>query len=302
MKHIIGILDSSLNEVAKYTYDSWGKVLSITDENGEEITDSSHIGIENPFRYRGYWYDTETGLYYLQSRYYNPEWGRFLNADNMMNDTLLGKNLYAYCENNPINNIDPDGHIVISISTLLTVATVALGVMIVYTVIGIALDVASNISFDFAIGSSNKVKSEPTDIIATIAASSSSGKNSNNDGFDKKLNSKIKSAKKNSANSGGYNSFSNLKKAVGSPGKGNEWHHIVEQCQIKKSGLDVQMIQNKNNIISVSKGVHRKISGYYANTKLGFTEGLSVRNWLAGQSYETQYDFGLSILKMFGGL
>lgn len=127
-------------------------------------------------------------------------------------------------------------------------------------------------------------------------------KNSNNDGFDKKLNSKIKSAKKNSANSGGYNSFSNLKKAVGSHGKGNEWHHIVEQCQIKKSGLDVQLIQNKNNIISVSRGVHRQISGYYSSiSKSGFTNGVTVRNWLSNQSFETQYQFGINILKMFGG-
>ncbi|MPM62377.1 hypothetical protein SDC9_109248 [bioreactor metagenome] len=69
----------------------------------------------NPIRYRGYYYDTETGLYYLQSRYYNPEWGRFLNADDMQTltlsqDDILVTNLFAYCVNNPVNNSDPSGY------------------------------------------------------------------------------------------------------------------------------------------------------------------------------------------------
>jgi len=69
---IIGILDSNLQEVVKYTYDSWGKVLTITDAQDNPITDESNIGHINPYRYRGYRYDKETELYYLQSRYYNP--------------------------------------------------------------------------------------------------------------------------------------------------------------------------------------------------------------------------------------
>ena len=58
--------------MVKYTYDTWGKVLSVTDANGTLITDTNHIGHRNPIRYRGYYYDVETGLYYLQSRYYDP--------------------------------------------------------------------------------------------------------------------------------------------------------------------------------------------------------------------------------------
>ena len=72
---IIGILDSSHNIVAKYKYDSWGKVISITDCNGYDISnDINNIANINPFRYRSYYYDSETELYYLNSRYYNPEW------------------------------------------------------------------------------------------------------------------------------------------------------------------------------------------------------------------------------------
>ena len=65
----------------------------------------------NPFRYRGYYYDAETGFYYLQSRYYNPAWGRFLNADAYISSTgtLIGFNMYTYCENDPINYYDPNG-------------------------------------------------------------------------------------------------------------------------------------------------------------------------------------------------
>jgi RHS repeat-associated protein len=103
---ITGILDGAGNQIASYTYDSWGKLVSI----GGVLADS--VGVKNPYRYRGYRYDTETGLYYLQSRYYNPEWGRFLNADAIAGAVgeLLGANVYAYAGNNPVNLIDKDGN------------------------------------------------------------------------------------------------------------------------------------------------------------------------------------------------
>ena len=113
---IIGIYDSNYHLIATYVYDSWGKILSIKDSSGNEITDSSHIAIINPFRYRSYYYDEETKLYYLNARYYNPEWGRFLNADSIiytMNN--IGYNLFCYVENNPINNKDPNGNVAIPI-------------------------------------------------------------------------------------------------------------------------------------------------------------------------------------------
>lgn len=112
---IIGILDSNLNEIATYEYDSYGNVLSIKDSNGNEITDKTNIAIINPYRYRSYYYDEETKLYYLNSRYYNPLWGRFINADKYIStDTgLLGYNMYSYCNNNPIMYIDADGHAIL---------------------------------------------------------------------------------------------------------------------------------------------------------------------------------------------
>jgi len=106
-------LNQSRQLRAHYTYDSWGNTISITDRvaGGREITDSTNIGILNQIRYRGYYLDTETGYYYLMSRYYNPEVGRFLNADGylMASNTVLSTNMYSYCENNPIIYMDYDG-------------------------------------------------------------------------------------------------------------------------------------------------------------------------------------------------
>ena len=101
---VIGLIDSANTEVVKYTYDAWGKPLSVTGSL------ANTIGYYNPFRYRGYVYDVETGLYYLRSRYYNPNWGRFVNADKIIRKSLLGYNLYSYCRNDPENNHDSSGN------------------------------------------------------------------------------------------------------------------------------------------------------------------------------------------------
>ena len=93
------IYDIDGNRVVTYNYDAWGNILSISG------TKASTIGRYNPFRYRSYYYDNETGFYYLNSRYYDPASGRFLNADGQLNDGLLGYNLFAYCENNPVSYI-----------------------------------------------------------------------------------------------------------------------------------------------------------------------------------------------------
>ena len=110
---IIQIRDQSDAVVANYTYDAWGALLSVTDENGAAITASAHIALRNPIRYRGYLYDSETGFYYVSSRYYDPEIGRWINADSVIagvGGSIQGYNMFAYCFNNPVNMSDSSGH------------------------------------------------------------------------------------------------------------------------------------------------------------------------------------------------
>ncbi len=110
---IIGLLDSNLNKIASYEYDSWGNIISIKDNNNNEITDETNIALINPYRYRSYYYDNETKLYYLNSRYYNPLWGRFINEDITVGKigTNLTHNMFSYALNNPINMEDDDGNL-----------------------------------------------------------------------------------------------------------------------------------------------------------------------------------------------
>ncbi len=110
---IIGIVNSAGAVVANYTYDSWGNHIAITDGNGNNVANNpNHIANINPFRYRGYYFDTETGLYYLQSRYYDANVGRFLNADGYVStgQGVTGNNMFAYCGNNPVNFYDSSGY------------------------------------------------------------------------------------------------------------------------------------------------------------------------------------------------
>ena len=118
-KNLLGdvdrIYDANKNLVAEYKYDAWGNHRIYT-SGGIDITENmsynSSVAKLNPFRYRGYYYDTETGLFYLTSRYYDPEIGRFINADDVSYidpETINGLNLYAYCSNNPVMGYDPNG-------------------------------------------------------------------------------------------------------------------------------------------------------------------------------------------------
>ncbi|MBS5432124.1 MAG: hypothetical protein KHX75_13800, partial [Lachnospiraceae bacterium] len=105
---ILGILDSHGTELVKYEYNSWGKLLNLTDYS------SNGLGRKNPFRFKGYYYDEELGMYYLNSRYYDPETGRFVSADDVevlktTPTALTDKNLYSYCDNNPIGRKDGTG-------------------------------------------------------------------------------------------------------------------------------------------------------------------------------------------------
>ena len=108
---ITAITDSNGTILAKYTYDVWGKPLSITDGNGNDVSaNKNHIANINPLRYRGYYYDSEMGVYYLLTRYYDPVTRRFRNADGQLNtDSLLGFNMFAYCGNNPVMYVDANG-------------------------------------------------------------------------------------------------------------------------------------------------------------------------------------------------
>jgi RHS repeat-associated protein len=103
---VLRILDCNGNAVVNYTYDPWGKPTVIGDED---------LAALNPCSYRGYDYDEETGYYYLQSRYFAPEIGRFINIDSIAclntTESLLSNNLFSYCNNNPINYNDPTGYL-----------------------------------------------------------------------------------------------------------------------------------------------------------------------------------------------
>ena len=101
---IVAILDANGNVVVSYGYDAWGAPLWCTGELAETL------GKVQPFRYRGYVFDEETGLYYLRSRYYNPQWGRFANADALIGaGKLLSHNLFAYCSNCSVCYTDASG-------------------------------------------------------------------------------------------------------------------------------------------------------------------------------------------------
>lgn len=115
MGDVIGITDNQGDELVQYEYDEWGVTKNVTSVHNTSAERS--LGYLNPLRYRGYYYDCETGLYYLQSRYYDPSICRFINADTpeyvkLQKNDYTGINSFVYCCNDPVNNADPTGYII----------------------------------------------------------------------------------------------------------------------------------------------------------------------------------------------
>ena len=143
---IIGLIDSTGEWVVEYSYDAWGKILNISGSL------AATVGQNNPLRYRGYYYDNETGLYYVSSRYYHPELGRWISADTTdildVQRDLYDKNLYAYCDNNPVMRKDIGGTFWITV-----------GIMAVGGIIGAAIGAVGSAVSQYAFNGSIDLES-----------------------------------------------------------------------------------------------------------------------------------------------
>ena len=109
--------------IGTYEYDLWGNPISVKEAAAGRDIDG--ILGKNPFRYRCYYYDTETGFYYLNSRYYDPQTRRFISADDRLAEPgarVIGYNLYTYCDNSPLGAVDYDGHFAIAIVAGVTIS------------------------------------------------------------------------------------------------------------------------------------------------------------------------------------
>ena len=189
---VIALLNADGKIAASYDYDAWGN-CTVYDSSAKVLTDPTSIANLNPLRYRGYYYDAETGFYYLQSRYYDPAICRFINADGQLSITdFVGSNLFAYCGNDPVNRIDPTGEawwhwalgaLVVAGCAVATVATCG-GFAAAATAVGMvscgvaAATTASTIAAGAFIGSATAYGMA----VATAASTSSSIKEFNDRG------------------------------------------------------------------------------------------------------------------------
>ena len=116
--------------MVEYEYDAWG--------NCTVTKDTNTIALDNPIRYRGYYYDVHLDLYYLQSRFYDANTGRFINADEPTligaNGGVVSNNLFAYCDNNPVNKADPSGHFVLTATLVIAIVYIFAEILLCYSI------------------------------------------------------------------------------------------------------------------------------------------------------------------------
>ena len=247
---IISIVDADSNLVARYTYDAWGVCTDIADANGIDLTgNASHIANINSFRYRGYYFDTDINLYYLQSRYYNPSVGRFLNADEVELFIDATKpnafNALMYCNNSPSNFTDNFGFSAIAIGGGIVISFGTAAALIALSVFTLA--------FIFDKNFRNAVIQLVTMIIEGVIDGIQYLANVISDCID--------AAKK------------------GKKHKGKEDHHIVAQSDYRADRSRKLLKNNdietssKYNIVSIKKTLHKHLhtNAYHAAVEIVLT-------------------------------
>ena len=276
----------------------------------------------------------------MNARFYQPATGRFLSQDTYSGNAYepWTQHLYTYCGNNPTNMVDPTGHFFNLIAGAIG-AAVGAGISFVtygfekgwdnlawddgemWKSIGVGaatgglagitcgasllVQTAGNAGISAAGNFIEQGATKGFDNIDYTEVGISAGAGALTGGISYGVTKAVtksvaKAIAKGTSNAGkGFDTFNEAKKFLGSPGEGNQWHHIVEQSQIGKSGFNPAEIQNTKNLIAIDKATHAKISGYYSS-KQAFTGGKTVRDWLAGQSYQKQFDFGMQKLRDLG--
>lgn len=208
-------------------YGAWGN-YSAHNKDGKKNTSPSFIGHISPLRYRGYYYDRETRLYYLQSRYYDFANCRFINADGLFADSFIGTNLFAYCVNNPVNTVDYTGNFAITV----TAALLAIGLAAIVT--ALTVGICSSPGFQGAV---NDLCGAVSEAVGNVT-----------DQIKEKLS----------------NSYAKIKKAPNYK-KPTEDHHVVAQNAPKASSAREILsqvgigINSQQNMMPISTGLHRRL-------------------------------------------
>ena len=231
-RDVIGLYDANGNVVVEYTYDAWGNPLTTTGSL------ASTVGVKNPYRYRGYRYDAESGLYSLKTRYYSPEVKRFISSDDGFyeNNGIFKNNLYIYCCNSPLLHRDDSGHVIeyiyelpVILVEILLIAAVLVGTSYLVTETVKQISPTARMVIDSKIiACCNTLEQEAYDSIAS--------------------NMEYAQAK---AAAKGSNNKTNV-------------HHIVAANDIRASisrdvlqAVDIDPVRSESNLVSVNESVHR---------------------------------------------
>ena len=291
--------------MVEYKHDAWGN-------HEAAVADETYVTLAeiNPFRYRSYYYDSETGLYFLQTRYYDPEVGRFISRDSIGYadpETICGLNLYAYCGNNPVMNVDPMGNAwwdwLAGVLAVVGIALVAGAIAVLTAGIGTTIMVgtmAGAVLHGAAVGA--LVGAGIGMVAGGVIGGAVTGWSVNGilAGIGIGLGAGAIIGAIVGGVAGGFHyawQQSVLSKASSfSSGGKTELHHIVEQCQQVKSGFAKELIKNARNEIRIDKVLHGKISGYYSsiyrNSGMRFRDFLAIKHY----SFGKQYNIGIKII------
>ncbi len=282
---------------------------------GEVFIEERNNTWNTPYLFNSKELDEETGLYYYGARYYNPRMSHWLSVDPPIFDEYLEQkkeegegqnrgvyepinlNVYNYTKQNPVKLVDPDGKAPV-------LGTIIRG-------IGAGIVGAGRAGANPARHASavvvNKDKYTYTSVFQpSLVPSHLRGTQLSPAQIMRYSHMRSKTYKPPTPGAlrdgKGYDTFGSFKSNYGKAGKGNAWHHIVEQNSYNISKFDPKFIHNTKNIIRIDNtagGLHRKVTGYY-NSKQPFTNGKTVREYLKDKSFNEQYNFGVDTLKKFG--